>query len=65
MIDAKMKAAQENKLQEAEAEAFIASCLQKFAHGELAVAAPTKPNAAATTSSATAASALVLNTILG
>jgi hypothetical protein len=56
-----MKAAQENKSQEAEAEAFIASCLQKFANGDLT---SKKPTAAANTSSATAASAEILNSIL-
>jgi hypothetical protein len=64
-IDAKMKAALENKSKEAEAEAFIASCLQKFANGELAVPELTKPTAAANASSTTAPSAAILNSILG
>jgi hypothetical protein len=61
-IDAKLKAAKDTQSQEAEAEAFIASCLQKFANGDLP--ASKKPNVAAATSSAKA-STTILNSILG
>jgi hypothetical protein len=61
-LDAKLKAAQDTNSQSDEAEAFIASCLQKFAKGELAV--PKSPRAA-TASSAKAANTTILNSILG
>jgi hypothetical protein len=64
-IDAKLKAARDTSTQEAEAEAFIASCIQKFADGNLAAPAPTKPTFAATTSPAKAASSQILKSILG
>ena len=64
-IDAKMKAALENKSKEAEAEAFIASCLQKIANGELAVPEPAKPTAGAISSSTTVPRSEILNSILG
>ena len=60
-IDAKLKAKEDTKSQEAEAEAFIASRLQTFANGDL----PTvkKPAVAAATSSAKA-SLTILKSIL-
>jgi hypothetical protein len=63
-IDAKLKAAQETQTHEAEAEAFIASCLQKIASGELAV--PKKKTVVgATTGSTKSTSVTILNSILG
>jgi hypothetical protein len=64
-IDAKLKAAQEAQTHEAEAEAFIASCLQKIASGELAVPKKKTVVGATTTSSTKAVSVTVLNSILG
>jgi hypothetical protein len=64
-IDAKLKAAQDTQSQTAEAEAFIASCLHKFANGDLAMPAQKKPSIAATTSSAKASNTQILNSILG
>jgi hypothetical protein len=64
-IDAKLKAARDTSTQEADAKAFRASCIQKFANGNLAAPAPTKPTVAATTSSAKAASVQILKSILG
>ena len=61
-IDAKLNAMKDTQSQEAEAEAFIASCLQKFANGDLP--ASKKPNVAAAMSSAKA-STTILNSILG
>jgi hypothetical protein len=56
-IAAQLKAAQVSSTQEAEAEAFIASCIQNFADGNLPVPVPSKPTMTATTSSAEAGSA--------
>jgi hypothetical protein len=64
-IDAQLKAAQVLSTQEAKAEALIASCIQKFADGNLPVPVPTKPTMTAMTSSAKAASAQILKSILG
>ena len=61
-INAKLKAAEDNHSHEAGAEAFISSCLQKFAEGELAVATSKWPSLAATTSSANATNTSILNT---
>jgi hypothetical protein len=64
-IEAKLKAADDTQSQEAEAEAFVASCLQKIANGELAVSSKKKPSVSATTSSAKASNTTILNSILG
>jgi hypothetical protein len=64
-IAAQLKAAQVSLTQEAEAEAFIASCIHKLADGNLPVPMSTKPTMTATTSSAKAASAQILKSILG
>ena len=56
-IDAKLKAATDTNSQQAEAEAFIASCLQKFANGDLPMLK--KPAVAAATSSAKASSTIL------
>jgi hypothetical protein len=61
-IDAKLKAAQNDHSQQGEAEAFITSCLQKFATGELVALKTAK---AATSSSVKATSKTILNSILG
>lgn len=60
-LEAKLKAAQDSSSQKDEAEAFIHSCIQKFATGELK--APSVPKAAAA-SSAKATNKSVLNSIL-
>jgi hypothetical protein len=59
-IEAKMKAVADTHSKEAEAEAFVVSCLQKLANGGLM-----KPNVVATTSSAKAANSQLLKSILG
>jgi hypothetical protein len=64
-IAAQLKAAQVSSTQEAEAKAFIASCIQKFADGNLPANVPTTPTMTATTSSAQVASAQILKSILG